>query len=141
MANLFESNWSATKEALTEGLQGQRKQTMDVVLENAKRQLSEAATAGATGAGSVATLNKVMLPLIRRVMPSVIANELVGVQPMTGPVGQIHTLRVRYAETGGGATAGDEALSPFKLASSYAGSPDATSISILPVIVKFLIPV
>jgi len=88
MANLFESNWSATKEALTEGLTGQRKQTMDVVLENAKRQLSEAATAGATGAGSVATLNKVMLPLIRRVMPSVIANELVGVQPMTGPVGQ-----------------------------------------------------
>jgi len=100
---------------------------MDVVLENAKRQLSEAATAGATGAGSVATLNKVMLPLIRRVMPSVIANELVGVQPMTGPVGQIHTLRVRYAETAGGATAGDEALSPFKLAQSYSGSPDATA--------------
>jgi len=40
MANLFESNWSATKEALTEGLNGQRKSTMDVVLENAKRQLS-----------------------------------------------------------------------------------------------------
>ena len=127
MANLFESNWSATKDALMEGLNGQRKQTMDVVLENAKRHLSEAATSGATGAGSVATLNKVMLPLIRRVMPSVIANELVGVQPMSGPVGQIHTLRVRYAESGGGATAGDEALSPFKLASSYAGSPDATA--------------
>ena len=127
MANLFESNWSATKDALMEGLSGQRQKTMDVVLENAKRQLSEAATTGATGAGSVATLNKVMLPLIRRVMPSVIANELVGVQPMTGPVGQIHTLRVRYAETGGGATAGDEALSPFKLAGTYAGSPDATA--------------
>ena len=129
MANLFESNWSATKEALMEGLSGQRQKTMDVVLENAKRQLSEAATTGATGAGSVATLNKVMLPLIRRIMPSVIANELVGVQPMSGPVGQIHTLRVRYAETGGGATAGDEALSPFKLASSYAGSPDATAVA------------
>jgi hypothetical protein len=127
MANLFESNWSATKEALLEGVTGQRKATLDVVLENSKRYLSEAATAGATGAGSVATLNKVMLPLIRRVMPSVIANELVGVQPMTGPVGQIHTLRVRYAETGGGATAGDEALSPFKLASQYAGNPDATA--------------
>ena len=127
MANLFESNWSATKDALMEGLQGQRKQTMDVVLENAKRHLSEAATTGATGAGSVATLNKVMLPLIRRVMPSVIANELVGVQPMTGPVGQIHTLRTRYAESGGGATAGEEALSPFKLAQSYSGAPDATA--------------
>jgi hypothetical protein len=129
MADLFESNWSATKDALLEGLSGNRKSSLDVVLENTKRHLSEAATAGATGAGSVATLNKVMLPLIRRVMPSVIANELVGVQPMTGPVGQIHTLRVRYAESGGGATAGDEALSPFKLASTYAGSPDATAVA------------
>ena len=127
MANLFESNWSATKGALMEGLSGQRKQTMDVVLENAKRYLSEAASTGATGAGSVATLNKVMLPLIRRVMPSVIANELVGVQPMTGPVGQIHTLRVRYAETGAGVTAGTEALSPFALAQAYSGAPDATA--------------
>ena len=109
MAELFESNWSATKDALLEGLSGNRKSSLDVVLENTKRHLSEAATAGSTGAGSVATLNKVMLPLIRRVMPSVIANELVGVQPMTGPVGQIHTLRVRYSESGGGATAGDEA--------------------------------
>jgi len=127
MAELFESNWSATKDALLEGLSGNRKSSLDVVLENTKRHLSEAATAGSTGAGSVATLNKVMLPLIRRVMPSVIANELVGVQPMTGPVGQIHTLRVRYSESGGGATAGDEALSPFKLANNYAGSPDATA--------------
>ena len=127
MADLFESNWSATKEALLEGLSGNRKTSLDVVLENSKNYLAEAASAGATGAGSVATLNKVMLPLIRRVMPSVIANELVGVQPMSGPVGQIHTLRVRYAETGGGASAGDEALSPFVLANSYAGSPDATA--------------
>jgi hypothetical protein len=127
MAKLFESNWSATKQALTEGLTGQRKQTMDVVLENAKRHLSEAASTGATGVGSVATLNKVMLPLIRRVMPSVIANELVGVQPMTGPVGQIHTLRVRYADTGAGVTAGTEALSPFALATQYSGNPDATA--------------
>ena len=64
MANLFESNWSATKDALMEGLTGQRQKTMDVVLENAKKMMvNEAASAGATGAGSVATLNKVMLPL------------------------------------------------------------------------------
>ena len=61
--------------------------------------MSESATAGATSAGNVATLNRVILPVIRRVMPTVIANELVGVQPMTGPVGQIHTLRVRYSDT------------------------------------------
>ena len=89
MAELFESNWSATKDALLEGLSGSRKSTLDVVLENSKRYLQESSTAGATQAGNIATLNKVMLPLIRRVMPSVIANELVGVQPMSGPVGQI----------------------------------------------------
>ena len=97
--NLIESqNWDATKDALMEGLDGQRKQTMNVILENTKSYLAEAATAGATQAGNVAALNKVILPVIRRVMPTVIANELIGVQPMTGPVGQIHTLRVRYAD-------------------------------------------
>jgi hypothetical protein len=124
---LFESNWSATKDALLEGLNGSKKTTMETILENSKVQLQEAASSGATMAGNIATLNKVMLPLIRRVLPSLISNELLGVQPMTGPVGQIHTLRVRYAESGGGANAGDEALSPFKLASTYAGSPDATA--------------
>jgi hypothetical protein len=118
---LFESeNWGAAREALTEGLTGNRRVVMDTVLENTKSALMETAAAGTTSAGNVATLNKVILPVIRRVMPTVIANELVGVQPMTGPVGQIHTLRVRYAEAYG-TTAGEEALSPFKIATAYSG--------------------
>lgn len=40
----------------------------------------------------------VILPIIRRVMPTIIANEIIGVQPMTGPTSQIHTLRVKYNE-------------------------------------------
>jgi len=119
---LFESNWSATKEALLEGLSGTRRQSMDVVFENTRRYLAESATAGATQAGNIAVLNKVMLPLIRRVMPTVIANEIMGVQPMTGPVGQIHTLRVRYANTAAGVTAGTEALGPFEIAKAYSGN-------------------
>ena len=118
---LFESeNWGAAREALTEGLTGNRKVVMDTVLETTKTALMETAAAGTTAAGNVATLNKVILPVIRRVMPTVIANELVGVQPMTGPVGQIHTLRVRYAEAFG-TVAGEEALSPFKIATAYSG--------------------
>ena len=117
MSEIFESKWSETKQALTEGLDGNKKKTMDVILENTKKYLSEQATAGATSAGNVATLNRVILPVIRRVMPTVIANEIVGVQPMTGPVGQIHTLRIRYADTvSSNTTAGEEALSPFKIA-------------------------
>ena len=137
---LFEAkNWSATKLALTEGLTGQRKTTMEVCLENTKKYLTETATAGGTASGNISVLNKVILPVIRRVMPTTIANELVGVQPMQGPVSQIHTLRVRYAETqaevtggaasdvvGGAVTAGDEALSPFKIASQYSGSATGT---------------
>jgi len=127
-------NWENTKSALLEGLEGQRKETMSRVLENTQTYLAEAATAGATGAGNVAALNKVILPVIRRVMPTVIANEIVGVQPMTGPVGQIHTLRVRYADSfnstsGTDTTAGDEALSPFKIAEGYSGSVDDKAAS------------
>ena len=122
--NLFE-NWDVTKDALTDGLAGNKKVVMESVLENTKNYLSESAAAGSTMAGNVASLNKVILPVIRRVMPTVIANELVGVQPMTGPVGQIHTLRVRYGQTAAGAVAGDEALSPFAIAKGYSG--DATN--------------
>jgi hypothetical protein len=122
MSELLESRWQETKEALLEGLQGTRRSVMAATLENTRKYLSESATAGATSAGNVATLNRVILPVIRRVMPTVIANELVGVQPMTGPVGQIHTLRVRYSETNDNVTAGEEALSPFKIATSYSGT-------------------
>ena len=122
---LFESNWTAAKEALTDGLTGNKKTVMETVLENTRSSLMESASAGATNAGNVATLNKVILPVIRRVMPTVIANEIVGVQPMTGPVGQIHTLRVRYADTAGSVTAGQEALSPFNIAKEYSGNLNA----------------
>jgi len=131
--NLFE-NWDATKGALTDGLEGNKKVVMESVLENTKSYLSESANSGTTMAGNVASLNKVILPVIRRVMPTVIANELVGVQPMTGPVGQIHTLRVRYGQTAAGVTAGDEALSPFAIAKGYSGDASngtATSTSAL----------
>ena len=130
---LLESRWDETKEALMEGLQGSRRNTMGVVLENTRKYLKENASAGSTVSGNIATLNRVILPVIRRVMPTVIANELVGVQPMTGPVGQIHTLRVRYAQslTDNSAaqtsvTAGEEALSPFKIAQAYSTVPKDT---------------
>jgi hypothetical protein len=103
---------------------------MGVILENTKKQLLAESAVGTTTAGNIATLNRVILPVIRRVMPTVIANELVGVQPMTGPVGQIHTLRVRYANSMTDSTAsatpvvaGEEALSPFKIAQAYSRMP------------------
>lgn len=141
MSKLFESNWNRTKEALLSGKDlminqdgtpnATKRAVMETVFENTRREmmkhspLMETATAGATSAGNVATLNKVIMPVLRRVMPTVIANEIIGVQPMTGPVAQIHTLRVRYADSVGGSsgvTAGTEALSPFDIARYYSGN-------------------
>jgi len=131
---LLESRWGETKEALLEGLNGSKRNSMGVILENTRKYLKENASAGSTASGNIATLNRVILPVIRRVMPTVIANELVGVQPMTGPVGQIHTLRVRYAQsltdTSAAATsvsAGQEALSPFTIAQAYSTVPRDTA--------------
>lgn len=146
MSKLFESNnWARTREALCSGddllrnMDGtpnpNKKKVMETVLNNTYNELTgrrgnlmETASAGATGAGNIATLNKVILPIIRRVMPTVIANEIIGVQPMTGPVGQIHTLRVRYADTSnpqnGGVNAGTEALGPYEMARAYSGNED-----------------
>jgi len=138
---LLESRWSETKDALLEGLNGTKRSSMAVILENTKSYLAESATVGSTASGNVATLNRVILPVIRRVMPTVIANELVGVQPMQGPVSQIHTLRVRYGTTMNDSsvypdevdpthtTAGDEALSPFKIATAYSGGNTADQYS------------
>jgi len=134
---LFESrNWSAAKEALVEGLNGNLKSVMEAVLENTKRHMLSESVATTTTAGNVAVLNKVILPVIRRVMPTVIANEIIGVQPMSGPVGQIHTLRVRYADTFGAPTpvvAGAEALSPFDIARFYSGNGDSVTPKAAPV--------
>ena len=131
---LLEGRWNETKEALLEGLKGTRRSTMGVILENTKKQLLAESSAGTTTAGNIATLNRVILPVIRRVMPTVIANELVGVQPMTGPVGQIHTLRVRYANSltdnslaQTSVTAGQEALSPFLIAQAYSRQPSGSA--------------
>jgi hypothetical protein len=131
---LLESRWGETKEALLEGLNGTKRNSMGVILENTRKYLKENASAGSTAAGNIATLNRVILPVIRRVMPTVIANELVGVQPMTGPVGQIHTLRVRYAQSltdssaaATSVSAGEEALSPFKIATAYSTVPQGTA--------------
>ena len=131
---LLEGRWDETKDALLEGLSGSKRTSMSVILENTKKYLRENASSGSTAAGNIATLNRVILPVIRRVMPTVIANELVGVQPMTGPVGQIHTLRVRYAQSltdnsaaATSVTAGQEALSPFTIATAYSTVPQATA--------------
>ena len=104
-------NWNEQKEILLDGLSTKQRNITSALLENERTHLVETAAAGVTATGNVARLEKLVMPLIRRVTPATIAMELVGTQPMTQPVGQITSLRVKYAKTiaTGGPTADQEA--------------------------------
>ena len=128
------SKWNRIKDALKEGLTPKKAKHLEIALENTKndfvrrqKYLMENASASAVSTGNIATLNKVILPIIRRVLPNVIVNELIGVQPMPGPVAQIMTLRYVYGNTsaGAGVLANEEMLAPLHvrdLAASYSGN-------------------
>lgn len=99
MDEIFE-NWSESKSALLEGLTPEMTKIVSPLLENQKNHvLKEDAASGAVSAHDVAGFRKILLPMIRRIMPGTIATELVGVQPMSAPVGQIYSLRYKYNET------------------------------------------
>jgi hypothetical protein len=68
---------------------------------------------GDTYANGDARLPKVLIPMIRRTFPELITNEIVGVQPMTGPVGLAFALRYKYEDTSlGYSTRGDGQSGP-----------------------------
>ena len=58
-------------------------------------------SADATAGGPVAGFDPVLISLIRRSMPNLVAYDLAGVQPMTGPTGLIFAMRSRYANQSG----------------------------------------
>jgi hypothetical protein len=88
------------------------------------------AAAGVTGAN----WNPVLIALVRRAMPNLMAYDLAGVQPMTGPTGLIFAMKSNYKTTRGGATSGDEALfneaiTPFSGDSSVSQSGGPSGLS------------
>ena len=58
-------------------------------------------SAGATAAGPVAGFDPVLISLIRRSMPNLVAYDLAGVQPMNGPTGLIFAMRSRFTNQSG----------------------------------------
>lgn len=65
--------------------------------------------ASCDGTAGIARFKQIAMPLVARVFPELVTNDLVGVQPMFTPVGLAYALRYRYQTTAGGATAGQEA--------------------------------
>jgi len=106
-----------------------------VILENQERAvredrafLAEAAPVNATGS-AVDNWDPVLISLVRRAMPNLIAYDVCGVQPMTGPTGLIFAMKSRYATQGGTEALFDEADTDFgaRDAAGGSGSPDAHS--------------
>ena len=63
---------------------------------------------------------KVMFPIIRRVMPELIANKLVSVQPLNAPTGVIYYITFRYSDSKSDVEAGDEAsFNPYQTSPAY----------------------
>ena len=74
--------------------------------------LGEAAPTNATG-GNIDNFDPVLISLVRRSMPNLIAYDVAGVQPMTGPTGLIFAMRPQYKEQGGTEALYNEAVTSF----------------------------
>ena len=108
-----------------------RKAVTTVILENQEKALredsaflSEAAPTNSTGA-AVDNWDPILISLVRRAMPNLIAYDVAGVQPMTGPTGLIFAMRSRYTNQSGTETFYNEADSDFSGAGTQAGTNPA----------------
>ena len=97
-----------------------RRAVTSVILENQERAakedsafLSEAAPTNATSATGVQNWDPILISLVRRAMPNLIAYDIAGVQPMTGPTGLIFAMRSRYTSQAGNEAMFDEADTDF----------------------------
>ena len=104
-----------------------------VILENQERALkedaaflSEAAPTNATGS-AIANWDPILISLVRRAMPNLIAYDIAGVQPMTGPTGLIFAMRSRYTSQTGAEAMFDEADSDFSGRNAAGSSVDGYS--------------
>src|SRR6056300_253858 len=108
-----------------------RKAVTTIILENQEKALREdrgflgkAAPTNATGA-SVDNWDPIMISLVRRAMPNLIAYDVAGVQPMTGPTGLIFAMRSRYSSQTGTEAFYNEADSDFSGTGTQAGTNPA----------------
>ena len=105
-----------------------RRAVTTVILENQERAmredaafLSEAAPTNHTGA-NVQNWDPILISLVRRAMPSLIAYDICGVQPMTGPTGLIFAMKARYTSQTGTEALFNEALTKFAGTGTNIGS-------------------
>jgi len=110
-----------------------RRAVTATILENQERAmkedaafLSEAAPTNSTGA-SISNWDPILISLVRRAMPNLIAYDIAGVQPMTGPTGLIFAMRSRFDSQSGTEALFDEADTDFSGRNKAGSSVDGFS--------------
>jgi len=104
-----------------------RKAVTSVILENQEKALKEDAAflseaAPASNTSGVGNWDPILISLVRRALPNLIAYDICGVQPMTGPTGLIFAMKSRYTSQSGTEALFDEANSAFAGAGTHSGT-------------------
>jgi len=108
-----------------------RRAVTAIILENQEKALNEdraflgEAHANVTGDTAVANWDPILISLVRRSMPNLIAYDICGVQPMTGPTGLIFAMKSRYTSNSGTEALFDEANSAFAGTGTQTGTNPA----------------
>jgi len=121
LAEHLENKWSPVldHDGLNQIKDPYRRAVTAIILENQEkamseesRQLNETAPSNATGS-SIGSYDPILISLVRRALPNLIAYDICGVQPMTGPTGLIFAMRSRYKTQAGTEALFNEANSAF----------------------------
>ena len=111
-----------------------RRAVTTVILENQERAMREDAAflseaAPVNNTGGVANWDPILISLVRRAMPSLIAYDICGVQPMTGPTGLIFAMKARYTSQAGTEALFNEADTKFAGTGTQVGSDVLKNLS------------
>src|SRR5210317_824030 len=137
LSETYEKKWQPVLEHsdLPKITDSYRRAVTATILENQERAqkedaafLSEAAPTNSTGS-SIANWDPILISLVRRAMPNLIAYDIAGVQPMTGPTGLIFAMRSRYTSQTGNEAMFDEADTDFSGRNAAGSAVDGYSSS------------
>lgn len=122
LTEALESKWAPIldHDGLSKIKDPYRRAVTAVILENQEkamaeesRQLNETAPTNNYGGGNIAAYDPILISLVRRALPNLIAYDICGVQPMTGPTGLIFAMRSRYKTQAGTEALFNEANTAF----------------------------
>lgn len=122
LSEALENKWSPVldHDSLEKIKDPYRRAVTAIILENQERalaeearQLNETAPTNNYGGGAIASYDPILISLVRRALPNLIAYDICGVQPMTGPTGLIFAMRSRYKTQTGTEALHNEANTAF----------------------------